>query len=56
MCVFTLQNVSTVCPIIVGKGDRKTRIRSGTSLKEGFGLNVCCGKADRVSLFLKRIP
>ena len=45
------------------KGHRKggnslivgTATETETSFKGGFGLNVCCGKANRVNLCFKRI-
>lgn len=56
MCVFTLQNVSTVCPVIIAKSDSKAGREAGTSLKGEFERAGYGGKMERVGLCLNRIP
>lgn len=35
MCVFTLPNVSAVCPVIIAESDRTARAEVGTSCEGG---------------------
>lgn len=53
MCIYSADCWYCLSHYYSKKGDRKTRIETGTSFKGRFGLNVFCGKADRVNLLFR---
>lgn len=56
LCVYLLCRMLVLSVLLSQQKKVTGKPEIGTSFKGGFGLNGCCGKADRVNLCLRRIP